>query len=116
VAAVKRFAWIVAVLALSVIAILFTVFNTSVVDIKLGLWAGAMPVFAAVLASLFFGVVAGACIAWFAGHDRRRRARELARRNSLLLRQIDELRRAQPTERANVIDGQSQRAKLVASR
>ncbi len=112
----KRFAWIIAVLALTVAAILFTVFNASVVEIKLGLWSGAMPVFAAVLASLFFGVVAGSCIAWFAGHDRRRRARDLASRNSMLLRQIEELRRGQPTGPANVIDGPSQRIKLVAGR
>ncbi|MGE0120593.1 MAG: lipopolysaccharide assembly LapA domain-containing protein [Dongiaceae bacterium] len=108
----KRFAWIIAVIVLSVGTILLAVFNAATVEIRLGLWSGTMPAFAVILASLFVGVVIGTCIAWLAGHERRRRARDLANRNSALLRQIDELRRNQP---ANVIDAsQPHRTKLVA--
>jgi uncharacterized integral membrane protein len=112
----KRFAWIIAVLALTIAAILFTVFNAAAVEITTGFWSGQVPVFAIVLVSLFAGFVAGACIAWFAGHDRRRRERDLAYRNAALTRQIEELRRAQPAP-ANIIDAaQANRGKLVAGR
>ncbi len=111
----KSFAWIIAVLILSVATILLAVFNAAAVEIRLGLWSGTVPAFAVILVSLFVGVMIGACIAWLAGHERRRRARDLASRNSALLRQIDELRRNQPAVPANVIDaGQPHRAKLVA--
>jgi uncharacterized integral membrane protein len=110
----KRFAWIIAVLVLSVGAILLAVFNAAAVEIRLGLWSGAVPAFAVILASLFAGVMIGACIAWLAGHERRRQARHLANRNAALLRQIDELRRNQPAVPANVIDaGQPHRTKLA---
>lgn len=113
----KRFAWIIAVLALTVAAILFTVFNAKTVDIRIGFWSGPVPVFAIVLIAVFVGFVTGACIAWLAGHERRRRARDLAYRNAALTRQIEELRREQPVASANVIDaGQAHRAKLVAGR
>jgi uncharacterized integral membrane protein len=113
----KRFAWIIAVLVLTVAAILFTVFNAAAVAIELGFWSGPVPVFAIVLICVFIGFVTGACIAWLAGHDRRRRARDLAYRNAALTRQIEELRREQPTAPVNVIDaGQPHRAKLVAGR
>jgi uncharacterized integral membrane protein len=113
----KRFAWIIAVLVLTVAAILFTVFNAAAVEIALGFWSGPVPVFAVVLVSLFVGFAVGACVAWLAGHERRRRMRDLAYRNAALTRQIEELRRDQPTAPANVIDaGQAHRAQLVAGR
>jgi uncharacterized integral membrane protein len=113
----KRFVWIVAVLALTVAAILFTVFNAAAVQIEIGFWSGLVPVFAIVLVSLFIGFVTGACIAWFAGHERRRRARDLVYRNAALMRQVEELRRDQPTGPANIVDaGPSQRTRLVAGR
>jgi uncharacterized integral membrane protein len=113
----KRFAWIIAVLVLTVAAILFTVFNAAEVEIALGFWSGMVPVFAIVLVSLFIGFAGGACVAWLAGHERRRRARDLAYRNAALARQIEDLRRDQPTAPASVIDaGQSHRGKLVAGR
>lgn len=111
----RRFVWIVAVLVLSVAAILFTVFNAAAVRIDVGLWSGTVPVFAAVLASLFIGFVIGACIAWLAGHERRRRARELVGRNAALVRQIEELRRERPAEAANLIDvSPPHRGRMVA--
>jgi uncharacterized integral membrane protein len=113
----KRLVWLVAVLVLTVAAIFFTVFNAAAVEIKLGFWSGPVPVFAVVLASLFVGFAIGACVAWFAGHERRRRARDLAYRNVALTRQVEDLRREQPTASAKVIDaGPSNRAKLVAGR
>jgi predicted Na+-dependent transporter len=113
----KRFAWIIAVLVLTIAAILFTVFNAETVAIELGFWSGPVPVFAVVLITLFIGFVSGACIAWLAGHEPRRRARDLAYRNAALTRQIEELRREQAAASVNVIDaGQSHRAKLVAGR
>lgn len=113
----KRFTWIIAVLGLTVAAILFTVFNAAAVEIEVGFWSGPVPVFAIVLVGLFIGFVTGACIAWFAGHDRRRRARDLAYRNAALMRQVEELRRDRPSASVNVIDaGQSHRTKLVAGR
>jgi uncharacterized integral membrane protein len=113
----KRLAWIIAVLVLTVAAILFTVFNAAAVEIALGFWSGPVPVFAIVLVSLFVGFAVGACVAWFAGHDRRRRARDLAYRNTALTRQIEDLRRDQPAAPASVIDaGQSRRGQLVVGR
>jgi uncharacterized integral membrane protein len=113
----KRFAWIIAVLILTVAAILFTVFNAAEVEIALGFWSGVVPVFAIVLVGLFLGFAAGACVAWLAGHDRRRRARDLAYRNAALMRQIEELRRDQPSAAASVFDaGQSHRGKLIVGR
>jgi uncharacterized integral membrane protein len=111
----KRFVWIIAISVLTVAAILFTVFNTAAVAIELGFWSGLLPVFAIALGCLFIGFVAGACIAWWAGHERRRRARDLAYRNTALMRQIEELRRDQPVASTGVIDAApSHRAKLVA--
>lgn len=111
----KRFVWIIVVLVLSVGVILLAVFNAAAVEIRLGLWSGTVPAFAVILVSLFVGAMIGACIAWLAGHGRRRQARHLASRNSTLLHQIDELRRNQPAVPANVIDaGQPHRAKLAA--
>ena len=113
----KRFVWIAAALVLTVAAILFTVFNAVAVEIALGFWSGMVPVFAVVLVSLFIGFAIGACVAWFAGHERRRRMRDLVYRNAALTRQIEDMRRDQPTAPANVIDaGQVHRAKLVAGR
>ncbi len=113
----KRSAWIISVLILTVAAILFTVFNAADVEIEIGFWSGRVPVFAIVLVALFIGFVAGACIAWLAGHDRRRQARDLAYRNAALMRQVEELRRDQPAAPVTVIDaGQPHRAKLVAGR
>jgi len=111
----KRFAWIIAVLVLTVAAILFTVFNAAAVAIDVGFWSGSVPVFALVLASVFVGFATGAFTAWWAGHERRRRARDLAYRNTALMRQIEDLRRDQPVASTGVIDaGQSHRARLVA--
>jgi lipopolysaccharide assembly protein A len=111
----KRLVWIVAALVLTVAAILFTVFNAIAVEITLGFWSGPVPVFAIVLVSLFIGFVVGASVAWFAGHERRRRMRDLAYRNAALTRQVEDMRREQPTGPTNVIDsGQAHHARLVA--
>ncbi len=111
----KRFGWWIVFAVLTAAAILFTVFNLGATEIDLGLWSGAVPVFAVVLASLLVGFVAGVFVAWAAGRGRRRQLREHSRRNAALLRQIDELRRDQAAQPHKVIDiGQSNRTKLVA--
>jgi len=111
----KRFGWWIAFAVLTAAAILFTVFNLAATEIDLGLWSGAVPVFAVVLASLLVGFVAGVFVAWAAGHGWRRQLREHSHRNAALLRQIDELRRDQAAQPQKVIDtGQSNRTKLVA--
>jgi len=111
----KRFGWWIAFAVLTAAAILLTVLNSAATEIHLGLWSGAVPVFAVVLASLFVGFVAGVCVAWGAGHRRRRQLREHAHRNAALLRQIDDLRRDQAAQSHKVIDtGQPHRGKLVA--
>jgi len=48
----KRLGWWIAFAFLTAAAILFTVFNLGTAEIDLGLWSGAVPVFAVVLASL----------------------------------------------------------------
>jgi uncharacterized integral membrane protein len=111
----KRLGWWVAFAVLTAAAILFTVFNLAATQIDLGLWSGTVPLFAVVLASLLIGFVAGICVAWGAGHRRRRQLRAQADRNAALLRQIDELRREQAAQSPRVIDsGPSNRSKLVA--
>jgi uncharacterized integral membrane protein len=110
----KRLGWWIAFAVLTAAAILFTVFNLATAEIDLGLWSGAVPVFAVVLASLLVGFVAGVCVAWGVGHRRRRQLREHAHRNAALQRQVDELRRDQAAQPHKVIDtGQSVRSKLV---
>jgi uncharacterized integral membrane protein len=111
----KRLGWWVAFAVLTAAAILFTVFNLAATQIDLGLWSGTVPLFAVVLASLLIGFVAGICVAWGAGHRRRRQLRAQTDRNAALLRQIDELRREQAAQSPRVIDsGPSNRSKLVA--
>jgi len=110
----KRLGWWIAFAILTAAAILFTVFNLAATEIDLGLWSGAVPVFAVVLASLLVGFVAGVCVAWGAGRGRRRQLREHAHKHAALLRQVDELRRDQAVQSHKVIDtGQSNRSKLV---
>ena len=110
----KRLGWWIAFAVLTAAAILFTVFNLGTAEIDLGLWSGAVPVFAVVLASLLAGFVAGVCVAWGVGQRRRRQLREHAHRNAALQRQVDELRRDQAVQPHKVIDtGQSARGKLV---
>ena len=110
----KRLGWWIAFAILTAAAILFTVFNLAATEIDLGLWSGAVPVVAVVLASLLVGFTAGICVAWGAGYRRRQLLREHADRNVALVRQIDELRRDQATQPHKVIDtGQSNRSKLV---
>ena len=110
----KRLGWWIAFAVLTAAAILFTVFNLGTAEIDLGLWSGAVPVFAVVLASLLVGFVAGVCVAWGVGHRRRRQLREHAHRNAALQRQVDELRRDQAVQPHKVIDtGQPVRGKLV---
>jgi len=110
----KRFGWWIAFAVLTAAAILFTVFNLAATEIDLGLWSGAVPVFAVVLASLLVGFVAGICVAWGAGRGKRRQLREHAHKHAALLRQVDELRRDQAVQPHKVIDtGQSNRSKLV---
>ena len=111
----KRLGWWIAFALLTAVVVLFTVFNLGAAHIDLGLWSGPVPVFAVVLACLLVGFVSGVCVAWGAGHRRRRQLREHAHRNAALLRQIDELRRDQAAQPHKVIDtGQSNRTKLVA--
>jgi uncharacterized integral membrane protein len=111
----KRIGWWIAFAVLTAAAVLFTVFNLAATEIDLGLWSGAVPVFAVVLASLLVGFVAGVCVAWAAGHRGRRQLRAHAQRSAALLRQVDELRRDQAAQPHKVIDtGQSNRTKLVA--
>jgi uncharacterized integral membrane protein len=99
----KRLGWWIAFAILTAAAVLFTVFNLAATEIDLGLWSGAVPVVAVVLASLLVGFAAGICVSWGAGYRRRR-----------LLREIDELRRDQAIPPHRVIDtGQSNRSKLV---
>jgi uncharacterized integral membrane protein len=110
----KRLGWWIAFAVLTAAAVLFTVFNLAAAEIDIGLWSGAVPVFAVVLASLLFGFAAGVCVAWGVGHGRRRQLREHAHRNAALQRQVDELRRDQTVQPHRVIDtGQSVRGKLV---
>ena len=110
----KRFGWWLAFAVLTAAAILFTVSNRGTAGIDLGLWAGTVPVFAVVLASLLVGFFAGICVAWGAGHRRRRQLRKHGQRNAALLRQIDELRRDQAAQPHRVIEtGQANRGKLV---
>ena len=110
----KRLGWWIAFAVLTAAAILFTVFNLGAADIDLGLWSGAVPVFAVVLASLLVGFVAGVCVAWGVGHRRRRQLREHTHRNAALQRQVDELRRDQAVQPHKAIDtGQPVRGKLV---
>ena len=112
----KRLGWWIAFAVLTAAAILFTVFNLVATEVDLGLWSGTVPLFAVVLASLLLGFMAGLCVAWGAGHRRRRQLRAHADRNAALLRQIDELRRDQAAQPHKVIDsGQANRSKLVAS-
>ena len=111
----KRVAWLIAFAVLTAAAILFTVFNLGAAEIHLGLWSGALPVFAIVLASLLIGFLAGSCVAWFAGHGRRRQLREHGYRNTALARQVEELRRDQAAQPAKIIDAApAERTKLVA--
>jgi uncharacterized integral membrane protein len=111
----KRVAWWVAFVVLTVAAVLFTAFNRGTAAIDLGLWSGTVPVFAVVLASLLVGFVAGICVAWGVGHRRRRQLREHASRNAALLRQIDELRRDQAAQSHKIVEaGPANRGKLVA--
>jgi uncharacterized integral membrane protein len=111
----KRLGWWLAFAVLTAAAVLFTVFNLAATEIDLGLWSGAVPIFVVVLASLLVGFIAGICVAWGAGHRRRRQLREHADRNAALLRQIDELRRDQAAQSHKLIDsGPPNRTKLVA--
>jgi uncharacterized integral membrane protein len=110
----KRLSWWIAFAVLTAAAILFTVFNLAATQIDLGLWSGSVPVFAVVLASVLAGFLAGLCVAWGAGHRRRRQLREHTQRNAALLRQIDELRRDQAQPHRAIDTGQSNRTKLVA--
>jgi len=111
----KRLGWWIAFAVLTAAAILFTVFNLGATEVDLGLWSGTVPLFAVVLASLLVGFLTGLCVAWGAGHRRRRQLRAHADRNAALLRQIDELRRDQATQPHRVIDtGPPNRTKLVA--
>jgi uncharacterized integral membrane protein len=110
----KRLGWWIAFAVLTTAAILFTVFNLGTVEIDIGLWSGAVPVFAVVLASLLVGFAAGVCVAWGVGHGRRRQLREHAHRNAALQRQVEELRRDPAAQPHKAIDaGQSVRGKLV---
>ena len=110
----KRLGWWIAFAILTAAAILFTVFNLAATQIDLGLWSGAVPVFAVVLASLLVGFVAGVCVAWGAGRGRRRQLREHVHKHAALLRQVDELRRDPASQPHKAIDaGQSNRGKLV---
>jgi len=111
----RRLGWWIAFAVLTAAAVLFTVFNRGAADIDIGLWSGTVPVFAVVLVSLLAGFIAGICVAWGAGHRRRRQLREHANRNAALVRQIDELRRDQVVQPHKTIDGgQPHRTKLVA--
>lgn len=82
---------------LFVVAILFAIGN--VAPAPIGLWPLAgyieVPLSFIALFFLLIGFLAGTIVAWIAGARRRRRARELAARNSDLTRRVDELQREQ---------------------
>ncbi len=51
-----------------------------------------MPLFVALVGSLYMGVMLGAVIAWFGGGVARRRAREAKRRGDALARELSDLK------------------------
>lgn len=91
----KQWPAIIAVVLLTAAAVVFTGANLAPVEVDLGPWSVAQPLFATLLVSLLIGFLLGVFVAWLAGRGRRRQARALASRNAQLLRQIDDLRRAQ---------------------
>ena len=93
--------WIV-MAPITLLVIVFTIENLQ--DVDIGLWPleekRAVPLYLIVLLCILLGFIAGGVVAWISGGRRRRRARELADRHALLLRQIEELRRDQAAAQA----------------
>lgn len=112
----RRLPAIIATLVLTVVAILFTVFNLVPVQVEFGPWAVSLPLFAVMLVSLLTGFVIGVLVAWLGGRGRRRLARDMAHRNAALTRQIDDLRRAQSTSSGAMDAGPAGHKQLIASR
>jgi uncharacterized integral membrane protein len=75
----KIFFWIV-VLPISVVVLLFAVFNTQMVDVDLLGHTMPVPLFAVALIGLVGGFIWGGLIAWLHGGKARQRARNYARR------------------------------------
>ena len=101
----RLLSWIV-MTPITAVVIVFTAENLQ--DVEIGLWpfAGkwAIPLYLVVLLCILFGFIAGGVVAWISGGRRRRRAREMANRNAMLLRQIEELRREQAAAQARAAD------------
>jgi len=112
----RRLAAIIATAILTVAAVIFTVSNLEPVRVNLGPESVAMPLFAALLASLLFGFVIGVLVAWLAGRARRRQMRETARRDAALLRQLDEFRRTAAAAPGVGDPGPVGRVQLVVNR
>lgn len=89
----KLLFWIV-VLPLLFIAAFFAIANRETVAIDLWPVFGAvtMPLFVALVGSLYIGFLFGALVAWWSGRRARNRARQAARRAEALQRELDEMK------------------------
>jgi len=90
----RLLSWIV-MAPITLVVIVFTAENLQ--DVEVGVWPLAgkvtVPLYLVALLCILFGFIAGGVVAWISGGRRRKRAREMANRNALLLRQSEELRR-----------------------
>lgn len=89
----RVFYWLFAGL-LAAAAGLFALGNRA--DVTIDFWPVGptleMPLFVALVAALYMGVLLGAVIAWFGGGVTRRRAREARRRGDALARELADLK------------------------
>jgi lipopolysaccharide assembly protein A len=101
----RLLSWIV-MAPVTLIVIVFTAANLQ--DVEIGLWPldgkWSVPLYLIALLCILFGFIAGGVVAWVSGGRRRRRARELADRNALLHRQLEELRREHAAAQARQAD------------
>ena len=92
----RHLSWLLT-LPITLIVVVFAVFNRTPVEIDLFPlpWRPVLPAYLLVLGSLFLGFLIGGIVAWFAGGPRRRRTRRLAVEADVLSRELAEARRRQ---------------------
>jgi len=112
----RLLSWIV-MAPITAVVIVFTAENLQ--EVEVGVWPLAgkvtVPLYLVALLCILFGFIAGGVVAWISGGRRRKRAREMANRNALLLRQIEELRREQAAAQARAADASRPPQRLTSA-